>query len=249
MTLQRYRAVVSYDGTHYAGWQVQPDKRTVQGELERYLQSLTGEIQRIHSSGRTDSGVHARAQVAHFNIVGDAIESRRLVRGFNALLDDDIRILSVKPVPNTFHARFSTVGKEYRYCIWNDEMVPPFLRLYRTHIRKPLNISAMNQAAEHLVGEHDFAAFTANPNREIDGTVRQIYTLQVSKHGHDITIVVKGNGFLYKMVRSLAGFLIRVGTGELTPIITKEILASQTRTARVPTAAAKGLFLWRVNYS
>jgi len=165
--------------------------------------------------------------------VAGAVESRRLLRGFNALLDEDIRVLSVKPMPDTFHARYSTVGKEYRYCIWNDEMVPPFLRLYRTPIRKPLDISAMKRAAAVLVGEHDFAAFTANPNREI---------------GHDITIAVNGNGFLYKMVRSLAGFLIRVGTGELHPEITTEILASKIRTARVPTAAAKGLFLWRVMY-
>ncbi|NCC51938.1 MAG: tRNA pseudouridine(38-40) synthase TruA [Spartobacteria bacterium] len=244
---QRYQLIISYDGSAYGGWQIQPDNRTIQGELEACLHTLCGERPRVNGSGRTDAGVHARAQVAHFDL-DTPMEPRRLRRGLNGLLNDDIRIHDVNEVGDDFYARFSNVGKEYRYCIWNDAVVPPFLRLYRTHVRKPLDIDAMNQAAMLLEGEHDFAAFSANPNREIDGTVRTLYALTVRKRGHDITLIARGDGFLYKMVRSLAGFLIRVGAGEQSPEMAREILESKVRTARVPTAAARGLFLWKVFY-
>jgi tRNA pseudouridine38-40 synthase len=244
---RRYKMVVSYDGTRYAGWQTQPGHATIQGELERALKELTGEQQRMHSSGRTDRGVHARAQVMHFDLER-AAEPRKLLRGFNALLTPDIRVLTLVPAPASFHARFSAREKEYRYFIHNDAVLPPTVRHYRAHVRDRLDVAAMQKAARALVGRHDFAAFSANPNREIDGTVRSLRKLEVRKRGREITIVARGDGFLYKMVRSLAGFLIRVGAGELSPDAASQILHSKLRTARVPTAHPQGLFLWRVRY-
>lgn len=244
---QRHRITLAYDGALYAGWQVQPGRRTIQGELERVLKEITRATLRVHCSGRTDSGVHARAQVAHFDLA-NAQPLKTIHSGMNALLDPDIRVLSVRRAPDDFHARLSATGKEYRYFIWNDPILPPPIRLYRTHVVGKLDSSAMAVAAASLVGRHDFAAFSANPNREVHGTVRRLEALEVRSKGHEITIVARGEGFLYKMVRSLAGFLIRVGAGELAPETAEEILASRTRTARVPTAQPQGLFLWKVFY-
>ncbi len=243
----RYRIVVAYDGTRYSGWQTQPDQVTVQGELERVLTALTGQQERVHCCGRTDAGVHANEQVAHFDLKAPVV-IKKFLKGFNALLEEDIRIVSIRKATPDFHARFDAQGKEYRYYIWNDEILPPFVRHYRLHVRPKLNVAAMNRAAQRLVGKNDFAAFSANPNREVDGTVRHLRYLKVRKSGHEICIVARGDGFLYKMVRSLAGYLIRVGTGELEPDTASAILDSKLRTARVPTAPPQGLFLWKVWY-
>ena len=158
----------------------------------------------------------------------------------------DIRILRAQPVGAAFHARRSAARKEYRYCIWNGGVISPFLRLYRTHVRTPLDVRAMRQAAALLVGRHDFAAFTANPNREVESTRRHVMKLTVSRKGREIMIRAQSDGFLYKMVRSLAGFLIRVGAGAVPPEEALRILHSKIRTARVPTAPPLGRFLWRV---
>ena len=239
--------IVAYDGTEYAGWQVQPSHRTVQGELERVLRELTGETERIQCSGRTDAGVHARGQVTHFDL-SKSTDIKKLRIGFNALLPGDIRALSVRRAKGDFHARFSATGKEYRYFVWNDDVIPPFLRNYRALVRAPLSLTAMNAAAGRLIGKNDFAAFSANPHYEREGTVRHLRDLKVTRCGHEYTIIAKGDGFLYKMVRSLSGFLIRVGAGDLKPESADEILTSKIRTACVPTAIPQGLFLWRVYY-
>lgn len=245
---QRYRLTVGYDGTAYSGWQIQPHHPSIQETMERALHQLTGQTARIHSSGRTDAGVHAYGQSAHFDLPGRA-EPARLLLGFNALLPDDIRVFTLRPAPPDFHARFSATGKEYRYHLWNGPVLPPHERWYRTHVRAPrLDLEAMRRAAAALVGTHDFAAFSANPNREIEGTVRTIRALTVRRSGCRVDLRVRGDGFLYKMVRSLAGFLIRVGRGEVEASVTETILHSGVRTARVPTAPPQGLFLWKVEY-
>lgn len=246
--VQRYKMLLGYDGSACWGWQAQPAHRTVQGELERVLKDLTGETARVHCSGRTDRGVHAREQVAHFDLAKPVV-LRKLLLGFNALLGEDIRVFSLHRAAPDFHARYDVADKEYRYFIWNGPVLPPWLRHYRTLVRAPLDARAMARAAALLVGRNDFAAFSANPNREIDGTVRHLRALSVRRRGREITIVARGDGFLYKMVRSLAGFLIRVGAGELPPEAARGILASKERTARVPTAAPQGLFLWKVAYA
>jgi len=246
--MPRYRIDVAYDGSAYSGWQVQPARRTVQGELERLLESMTGgRSVRVECSGRTDAGVHARRQVAHFDLE-KPVDPSYFKRGLNAQLDPDVRVLAFRRTTRDFHARFSACGKEYRYFLYNGAVLPPWKRLYRLHERRSLDVEAMRGAADRLVGEHDFAPFSANPNREIDGTVRTIYALRVRRHGSEIVLAVRGNGFLYKMVRSLAGFLVRVGRGELPPEAAEEIFELGRRTAVVPTASPKGLFLWNVFY-
>jgi tRNA pseudouridine38-40 synthase len=244
----RYKIKVAYDGTNYAGWQVQPSHRTVQGELERLLAEMTEQKHvRVESSGRTDAGVHAREQVAHFDLK-KPVDPKYFKRGLNAQMDRDIRVMTFEKVPDDFHARFSAVGKEYRYFIYNGLIVPPTKRLYRLQEGRKLDVERMRAAAGLLVGEHDFAPFSANPKRELDGTVRTIHSLYVRRHGADITLEVTGNGFLYKMVRSLAGILIDIGMGRRDPEIIHDIFSHGKRTAVVQTAQPHGLFLWKVYY-
>ena len=243
----RYAITVAYDGSNYTGWQVQPAHVTVQQRIEEVLHSLTGETIKVHGSGRTDQGVHAAGQVAHFDL-SSRWRPDVLLKGLNALLPQDIRVKRVKRVAAQFHARRGAVKKEYRYFIWNADIMDPSHRLYATHVRKPLDIRAMHAAAQALVGRHDFAAFTANPNRVVESTVREVMYIKIKKTGPSICVSVASGGFLYKMVRSLCGLLIRVGEGAVPPGEAKAILASGVRTARVPTAPPEGLFLWRVWY-
>lgn len=243
----RYRMTMAYDGTAYAGWQIQPHALTVQGETEQGLREVVGEAARVHCSGRTDTGVHAREQVTHFD-VSRPLDPRRVQHGLNGVLPGDIRVLRLRPAADGFDSRRSAIGKQYRYFIWDGPVLPPFLRLYRARVKRRLDVPAMQAAADALVGRHDFAAFAANPSRMVETTVRDLRRLAVRRKGQEVVIVAEGDGFLYKMVRSLAGFLIRVGQGEQTPADARAILASRIRTARVPTAAPEGLFLWRVYY-
>ena len=243
----RLRLDLAYDGTGYAGWQLQPDRPTIQGALEEVLKRLTGAPVRLHGASRTDAGVHARGQVAHIDLPVRR-DPDRLGLGCNALLPADIRVRRIRRVRSSFHARFDAVEKEYRYRIWNAPVADPCQARYRTHIRRPLDAAAMQAAARALEGRHDFAAFAANPNREIDGTVRTLRRLDIRRAGPAIEIRAVGDGFLYRMVRSLAGYLIRVGTGELPAASAPDILASRLRTARVPTAPPEGLILWRISY-
>jgi tRNA pseudouridine38-40 synthase len=243
----RYRITVAYDGTAYGGWQVQPKTMTVQERIEETLERLAGTRPKVHGSGRTDQGVHALGQVAHFEL-DRPFAPASLHRGLNALLPADIRVTACSEADPGFHARRSAVWKEYRYFIWNGPVLPPYLRLYRAHVPRPLEASLMREAASHLVGRHDFAALTANPNREVESTVREISRLNVRKTGPEIVIVVRGEGFLYKMVRSIAGILIRIGEGAMPAGEMALIRDSRIRTARVPTAPPQGLFLWRVGY-
>lgn len=244
---QRFKAVVAYDGTHYSGWQVQPGKVTIQGMLEAAIFKLSGQHVRVNSSGRTDAGVHARGQVVHFDFESD-IKPDKLRLGMNRFLEDDIRVLKVSRAKPDFDARMSATGKEYRYFIWNEPIMPPQKRYFHTHVYRPLDYTRMKAAASLLEGKHDFAAFSANPGHEREGTVRTIYSLKVHKKGPEFCIVAIGDGFLFKMVRSLSGFLIRVGQGDLKVEDAVRILQSKTRTARVPTADPQGLFLWQVFY-
>lgn len=245
--MSRYRLNIAYDGTAYAGWQIQPNGDTVQARLEEAIREITNTVVRVHGSGRTDAGVHARAQVAHFDLDWPRAE-RQLIPGLNAKLPDDIRASNLLPVADAFHAQHDTTRKEYRYHVWNGRVVPPFLHLYRARYPTPLDDRAMRAAADHLEGEHDFAAFSANPNEEREGTVRTIYEIELVRDGEDLCIRVVGNGFLYKMVRSLTGWLLDVGRGKFAPAQTREVLTSKTRTEDVLTAPAKGLFLWQVTY-
>jgi len=247
--MQRYRIDLAYDGTAYGGWQVQPNVVTVQAMIQDAVRQFAGQREKIvvHGSGRTDQGVHARRQVAHFDLDRPTGE-KPLCRALNGMLPPDIRIVHAKRVNDAFHARRSARAKEYRYFIWTGAIVPPFLRFYRTHCRRALDVAAMQEAADELAGEHDFAGFAANAKREMETTVRTVTRLSVQRRRDEIVIRARANGFLYKMVRSMTGFLIRVGEGALEPSTAGQILHAATRTARVPTAPPQGLFLWSVRY-
>ncbi len=244
----RFRLTVAYDGTAYAGWQVQPNGVTVQETIEKVLEGLVGAPVKLHGSGRTDQGVHARGQVAHVDLV-TRMDAAALFRALNARLPADVRVHEVRPAAPDFHARRSARAKEYRYFVWNDPTLPPDRRLYVGHVYRPLNLAAMQQAAERFVGEHDFASFTANPDRLVESTVRRVFLFRVRRQGALISFRVRGSGFLYKQVRSMVGFLLRVGEGAEAPAAVSELLTQRAaRTARVPTAAPQGLFLWQVFY-
>lgn len=246
--MRRLKMTVGYDGTAYAGWQVQPLQSTVQHALERAIAVIVGHSVKVHGSGRTDQGVHARRQVLHVD-VATRLDAPAMMRACNARLPADIRVFTVTEARADFHARRSATGKEYRYFIYNAAILPPERRLYAVQMVQPLDVAHMNEAAQAFVGAHDFAPFSANPQREIASTVREIYACTVTKRGREIVFKVSGNGFLYKQVRSMVGFLLRVGEGAEAPGAVAEVLAAQApRTARVPTAPPQGLFMWQVWY-
>ncbi len=248
-TLRRFRLTIAYDGTAYAGWQVQRGDPTVQEQVERVLAERVGETVKVHGSGRTDQGVHARGQVAHVDL-RTRMDAGAVQRALNARLPQDIRVLRVSRAKADFHARRSAASKEYRYFIWNGSILPPDRRLYVAHVYRALDAATMRRAAAFFVGEHDFAAFTANPNRAVESTVRTIFRVSLAGRGPLLCLRVRGSGFLYKQVRSMVGFLIRVGEGAERPEAVRELLAHPvSRTARVPTAAPQGLFLWQVWYA
>ena len=242
-----YRFTIAYDGTAYAGWQRQPNGISVQQLLEEALAKIVGAPVRVHGSGRTDAGVHARAQVAHATFTTRHAPAI-LLRALNATLPHDISVTGVRRVPAKFHARFSAKGKEYRYQIDTGAVPDIFLRRYAWQHPRPLDVPAMRRAAKLILGRHDFTALSANPMREIDSAVRTITKLTITQRGQLVTIAVAANGFLYKMVRSIAGALVKAGEGKLTVAQLRELLAGKRRTALVETAPARGLFLWRVRY-
>lgn len=245
---RRIRMTVAYDGTAYAGWQTQADRPTVQQTLEETFAGIVGHPVAVHGSGRTDRGVHARGQVAHAD-VRTRIENASLIRALNSRLPRDIRIEALAAARPDFHARKSALGKEYRYFVWTGPYILPDRRLYAAHCYKPLDTDAMRRAAALFIGRHDFAAFTANPQREVGPTVREIFGFAVRRRGRETVFSVKGGGFLYRQVRSMVGFLLRVGEGAEPPGAVKELLdAAAPRVARVPSAPPQGLFLWRVWY-
>lgn len=245
---RRYRMTIAYDGTDYLGWQRQPHAPTIQGDLEKALAQLTGEQPAVHSCGRTDAGVHAWGQVAHFDLARPW-RAPILLKALNAVLPPTIRIRVLRAAPPTFHARYDALGKEYRYTLFNAPIPDPCLRRTTLHVRSPLDLAAMREAAARLVGCHDFAAFSANPNREIGSTVRTLYRLEVQRRGPLVLIRAVGDGFLYKMVRSLAGHLVRVGRHAVPAAETDALLAARQRTARVETAPPHALSLHCIHYA
>jgi tRNA pseudouridine38-40 synthase len=244
---RHFKLTIAYDGTHYAGWQLQPNGKTVQEIVEGAVAKIAGRPVRIHGSGRTDAGVHAKGQVASCSF-GTQLKVATLLRALNANLPEDVRVLRVQEVGLKFHARFSAKGKEYRYQIDCGVVADPFLRAYAWHHPRPLNVAAMRKASRLLKGRHDFSALSANPMRPVESPVRTISKLTVTKQDDLLTILVRANGFLYKMVRSVVGALVKVGEGRLTAAQLRELVNGKKRTALVETAPARGLFLWRVFY-
>jgi len=244
---RHFKLTIAYDGTNYGGWQLQPNVVTVQGLLETALRQIAGKRVVVHGSGRTDAGVHARAQVANISLI-TSHRPQVLRAALNANLPQDIRVVRVQEVDARFHARFSAKGKEYRYQVDCGAVADPFLLAYAWHHPKPLDIAAMRRSARLLRGRHDFSALSANPMRPVESPVRTISKLSVTKRGNLLTIAVAADGFLYKMVRSIVGALVKVGEGKLTLEDLRKLMGAKKRAALIETAPAKGLFLWKVTY-
>lgn len=246
--MKRYRIVLAYDGTRYAGYQLQENGIAVQQRLEEALAYVNRAPVRVFGCSRTDAGVHARGFCAHVDL-DVPIPPKNLVRAMNARLPDDIRVMRAAFARPDFNARNDAKGKEYRYFVYQADILPPHLAPFWTFCHRPLDLAAMQDAAARFVGRHDFVSFAANPHRDLETTVRTIFAFTVRRSGPRYTFSVKGDGFLYKQVRSMVGFLLSVGKGNEKPAAVTELLAAAApRTARVETAPACGLFLWKVCY-
>lgn len=246
----RLKVTIAYDGSAYQGWQVQKTGTGVQEKVEAALAKLFPSQPRLHSSSRTDTGVHALGLVAHFDVpkAEMRIPLRKLALALNAWLPDDIRVFSAQRRHNTFHARFSAIGKEYRHFIWNHPAMNPLLRHTAWHVPRPLDIDAMRKGAQRFVGRHDFKALSSNPGYPRRSTVRCITRCEVKKRGRLLTVIVEADGFLYKMCRCIVGTLVQIGLRRLVPSDVSRILASRDRRLAGMAAPAQGLVLWRVMY-
>ena len=237
---------VEYDGTHFCGWQQQPQLRTVQGELERALSLVADATITAVCGGRTDAGVHAHGQVAHFDT--DVRRSMRAwVLGTNAHLPRQASVSWVRPVPQFFHARYSALRRHYRYSILNRAARSAMHEGRTTWIHAPLDTERMQASAVHLLGEHDFSAFRA-AECQSNSPIRRVDRLQIERSGELVHIDIAANAFLHHMVRNIAGLLIEVGRGERTPEAVKTLLEGRDRRANAPTAPAEGLALRRIEY-
>ena len=245
--LRRIRMVIQYDGTEYVGWQRQPNGLAVQEVIENELSKLTGEHVTLYGSGRTDSGVHALSQVAHFD-TDVRMPGEKFCYALNVGLPRDIRILYSEETDPAFHARFDVQKKSYRYYVLNSTHDSPFLHRCSNHIHYHLDIDAMQSAAKLFCGEHDFNAFKASGSA-VDSTVRTIFASEWSKEGELLCYDVTGNGFLYNMVRIMVGTMLEIGLHRCDESVITSAFGHCDRTRLGVTAPAKGLFVARVQYS
>lgn len=246
--IRRWKAVCAYDGTSFSGWQSQPGGRALQDVIEARLAVVLGTPVRIYASGRTDAGVHAHGQVFHFDAAWRHSPDK-LRAAMRVGLPATIQIKSLRPAAPDFHARFSATGKVYVYHLFLGEADPftsPFV--WAVERPRPLNLEAMEAVAAILRGRRDFAAYSAFNGAERHDTVRDLRRLVIRKAGRRVTLTFEADGFLYKMVRSLAGALVQAGEGRLTVARAAELMKAAQRTAEIITAPPQGLFLQRVMY-
>lgn len=245
--MKRIRMIVAYDGTDYCGWQIQPNGITIEEVLNEKLKKLTGEDIHVIGASRTDSGVHALGNVAVFD-TDSPIPPERMAYALNQKLPGDIVIVKSDEVPADWHPRYQDqVSKTYEYHIYNAPVPNPLKQRYHTFVSFPLEVEKMRQGAAYLIGEHDFASF-CNVRTNVESTVRRVEAIEIEQAEGDITIRITGNGFLYNMVRIIAGTLIRVGRGFYTPERVGEILEARERTEAGVTAPPEGLVLLRIQY-
>ncbi|PTY00927.1 tRNA pseudouridine(38-40) synthase TruA [Verrucomicrobia bacterium LW23] len=254
--LAAHKLTVSYLGTDYAGWQIQPGKETVQGHLEDAVAKIYGLATSVQGSGRTDAGVHALAQVASF-LAPRRHTGEVLVRAFNNNMPETIRVLDAQVLDSEFHARFDSVGKTYHYHILNAPVADPFRRHLSFFVPRPLDVPAMRAAAAHLLGMQDFSSFASNPGYERTTMVRTMHCVELDVVsevaqpqgvGREIVLRVTADGFLYRMVRNIVGALIKVGHGRLSPDGFRDVLRAARRTAAPNTAPPHGLYMARAYY-
>jgi tRNA pseudouridine38-40 synthase len=245
--MARYKCIISYDGSGFSGYQVQPNKRTVQSVLEATLSKMhKGDTVKVVGSGRTDAGVHAKGQVIHFDSPL-LIPADKWEKALNSMLPEDISVLTVASVTESFHARFDAKGKEYRYVLHLSQKRDPFLRKFAYQYPYRLNLQAMEQASKFFLGKHDFTSFCAVKTEVVD-KVRTIELIEFTRKDESLTIRFVGKGFLYNMVRILVGTLLEVGSGERSPEDIPIILANKDRRLSGKTAPGHGLYLWEVFY-
>jgi len=247
---RKFKLTIAYDGTGYEGWQVQKTGTGVQEKVEEALAKLFPSHPRIHSSSRTDTGVHALGMIVHFEVPASECNMipRKLALALNAWLPQDIRVAAAARASANFHARFDATGKQYRYFIWNHPAMNPLIRQTAWHVPRPLDLAAMRAAARHFVGRHDFQSFTSNPGYARESTVRTLTRCDLKRSGPRLTFIIEGEGFLYKMCRGIVGTLVQVGQGKFPGSEIKTMLAKKDRRVAGMTAPAHGLVLWKVFY-
>lgn len=244
--MKKYKLLIAYDGTNYVGWQIQPNGLSIQESLQKALSTLLREESVVVGAGRTDAGVHALGQVAHFSS-SHVTDTSLLLRSLNGFLPYDIRIKAVEEVEESFHSRFSAKGKEYHYHLWLGETIDPFYRLYRHHIRGKIDIPLLKEALTHFVGRHDFCTF-ANSKSQVQSTIRTIYRIELIAQEGGYRIEYEGEGFLYKMVRNITGTALEIARGKRSIEEVAGLFAAKDRRAIGVAAPAKALFLAKVNY-
>ncbi len=250
METVKIRLLIAYEGTKYAGWQVQKVGVGVQEKVEDVLKRYFPSTPRLHSSSRTDAGVHALAMIAHVEIprAEFRMTPEKLLLALNAYLPEDIRVMSATRVRADFHARFDATGKQYRYFVWNHAAMNPLLRSQAWHVPQKLDLKAIRSAAPLLLGKHDFKSFAANRNYEMETTTRTLTRCDVVRKGPLLAFIIEGDGFLYKMCRGIVGTLIQIGLGKFGAGDLKQMLHARDRRAAGMTAPAHGLVLWKVFY-
>ena len=245
--MTRWKLTIEYDGTGLSGWQKQANAPSVQQAIEQAIEKFCGEAVNIHVAGRTDAGVHARAQVAHIDLARET-DANTLCNAINFhVRPNKIVILSAEPVDQTFHARFGAMGRAYRYRIVNRRPPLALQAAYAWHVVKPLDIDAMQMAADCLIGPHDFSTFRAQ-FCQAKSPIRTLDKLKFTRDGEDITLETEARSFLYHQVRNMVGSLVLVGNGQWTLADFKAAFAARDRSKGGPTAPAHGLCLWSVTY-
>lgn len=244
--MKRILLTLGYDGTAYHGWQIQPNAVSVQETVQNALFKLLGGFHGVTGCSRTDAGVHAREFCCHIDC-DDNIPNNAFLRGLNSLLPSDISVKACKEVSPDFHARYSAKGKTYKYRILNSSIKDPFLSRYYWQIERKLDVDKMNEFCSALVGTHDFYAFSSS-GRTVEDTVRTITECFVERDGDEVVLTVSANGFLYNMVRIIAGTAVEVSDGRINPQNTSLILSSKNRDMAGITAPPNALMLWKVHY-
>ena len=244
--MKRIMLRVAYDGTDFSGWQVQNEMRTVEGELNKAISELTGETIEVIGASRTDSGVHSKGNVAVFD-TESTIPAEKFMYAVNSLLPEDVTVTGSKEVDGDFHPRHCKSIKTYEYRIYTSRINNPLKRRYAYRFPTDLDVEKMDEAAKYLIGEHDFKSFCC-VRTQAETTVREIYSADVFRDDEDIVIRVTGAGFLYNMVRIIAGSLTDVGSGKYEPVHIKEVLEGTDRTLAGPTAEPQGLTLMNIEF-
>jgi len=247
----KLKLTIAFDGSNYAGWQVQKTGIAIQQKIEEVLARFFPSASRLHGSSRTDAGVHALGMIAHVEMPSKELKMpmEKVALALNAFLPGDIRILSAVKCRHEFHARFDATGKQYRYFIWNHASMNPLLRHTAWQVPQRLDLAAMRSAARLFIGQHDFKSFAGTRNYEMESTIRTLTRCDLKRNGPLLTFIIEGDGFLYKMCRGIVGTLVQTGRGKFALSDIKAMLAARDRRAAGMTAPAHGLVLWKVFYA